>query len=55
MNTRITNTMITSSDLTTRKVSSRELLKGDKKLIIHHAGADYVLQETRSHKLILTK
>ncbi|MFT6201814.1 MAG: hemin uptake protein HemP [Candidatus Endobugula sp.] len=55
MSTRITNTTSTSSGVTTRKVSSRELLQGDKKLVIHHAGADYVLQITRAHKLILTK
>jgi hemin uptake protein HemP len=55
MSTNISNTTITSSDATPRKVLSSDLLQGDKKLIIHHAGAEYVLQITRAQKLILTK
>jgi hemin uptake protein HemP len=54
MSTRIADTNITPTD-TPRKVLSSELLQGEKQLIIHHAGAEYVLQVTRAQKLILTK
>ena len=55
MSTDIKSTTITSSDVTPRKMLSSDLLQGDKKIIIHHAGEEYVLQITRAQKLILTK
>lgn len=37
------------------RIDSRELLKGARRLIITHQGAEYILQVTKSSRLILTK
>ena len=55
MNPKTTNATMTPNDITPRKVSSHELLQGENKIIISHAGTQYILQTTRSKKLILTK
>ena len=55
MNTSQENVTLISSELTPRKISSDELLQGKRRLVIQHAGAEYVLQVTRAKKLILTK
>ncbi|WP_312958489.1 hemin uptake protein HemP [Stutzerimonas nitrititolerans] len=38
-----------------RTVSSEQLLKGARELVILHDGCEYVLRLTRQNKLILTK
>lgn len=40
---------------TARLVNSAELMRGERELIIMHAGERYRLQHTRNGKLILTK
>lgn len=37
------------------KVTSADLLGGDRELLIEHAGGTYRLRVTRTNKLILTK
>lgn len=36
-------------------VDSRELLRGERELIIHHGDQEYRLRHTQNDKLILTK
>ncbi|MGH1486523.1 MAG: hemin uptake protein HemP [Cellvibrionaceae bacterium] len=55
MSTTIDMTEKSSTDITPRRVKSSDLLAGDKTIIIDHAGSEYELRITRSHKLILTK
>lgn len=38
-----------------RRIESQELLGEEGKLIIEHAGQEYLLRRTRQDKLILTK
>ncbi len=38
-----------------RRVDSAELLKGERRLLIVHGGAEYRLQVTKNGKLLLTK
>ena len=38
-----------------QRINSSELLAGGKRLVIEHRGVSYILQVTRSGKLILTK
>lgn len=42
-------------DAPTRRVSSQQLLKGERELVIQHQGSEYHLRLTRNDKLILTK
>jgi len=42
-------------DAPTRRVSSQQLLKGERELVIQHQGNEYHLRLTRNDKLILTK
>ena len=37
------------------RVSSREILRGQREIVILHAGHEYLLRITRGDKLILTK
>jgi hemin uptake protein HemP len=37
------------------RISSADLLRGCRKLLIDHAGETYTLQVTRQNKLLLTK
>jgi hemin uptake protein HemP len=41
--------------LTPARISSRDLLGGNERLIIDHGGETYYLKRTRQGKLILTK
>jgi len=38
-----------------KRVTSAELLKGERQVLILHAGQEYRLQVTKNDKLILTK
>ncbi len=38
-----------------RRISSDQLLQGERRVIIEHEGQDYILQRTRQGRLILTK
>jgi hemin uptake protein HemP len=38
-----------------RRISSLELFSGHSRVIVVHNGAEYLLQQTRQGKLILTK
>jgi hemin uptake protein HemP len=37
------------------RVSSRDILRGEREIVILHAGSEYRLRITRADKLILTK
>lgn len=45
----------TEGPRTVPRISSKELLAGERRLHIEHQGVDYLLQLTRQGKLILTK
>jgi hemin uptake protein HemP len=38
-----------------RKIDARDLFRGDREVVIQHAGAEYRLRLTRAGKLILYK
>ena len=48
-------TALASPGAPTRRVSSQQLLKGERELVIQHQGNEYHLRLTRNDKLILTK
>jgi len=44
-----------AAPLERKRVTSAELLKGERQVLILHAGQEYRLQVTKNDKLILTK
>ena len=44
-----------TTDARAHRIDSRQLLAGDRELVIDHAGQEYRLRLTRNDKLILTK
>ncbi len=51
----LANTTSRSTQIPPRRLSSNELLQGDRRIVIEHGEARYTLLVTRNDKLILVK